>query len=196
MSTAQSPEVDAIFLAPGVKLTLSPEDEGVRVYVIEDDDAPIYSAVHDREFYSSPQKRRTIANEISRRVDEALESEAVAESFRDVCTELAAAHEEVADALRPPTVTKLIDQTTAVEFRHAGSDSFMRVHFTVDGREDAIEFTRREWISGGGIGTLQEQYATLFFPAEIDVTAEHWDLLKEHWRAIADELAETDGGDR
>lgn len=184
----------AISLAPGVKLNLVPEDEGLRVNVIEDDDAPIYDGVHDREFYSSPQKRRTIANEISRRVSDALESEAVAESFRDVCIELAAQHDEVADALRPPTVSKLIEQTTAVEFYRAGLNSSISVTFAVGGREDAIEFTMGEWTSNGGIGTLQEQYATFFFPAEIDITPEHWEQLKEHWREIADVIDGDDFG--
>lgn len=188
----QSPEVDAISLASGVELNIVPKDEGLMINVTGDDDTPIYKSEHDRKFYKSAQKRRTIANKISQRVGDTLDSEAVAESFLDVCFELVGAHEDVADALRPPTVSKLIEETTAVEFYRAGLNSSISVSFAVDGREDTIEFTMSEFTSNSGIGTLQEQYATFFFPAAIDITPEHWEELKEYWREIADEV---DGDD-
>lgn len=189
----ESPTDDGktLALVPGIELAIRPEDDGAKILVTEDDNDTVYSATHERDFYSSPQKRRTIANEIKRNVSESFDGETVAETFRDACTDLDAAHDEVAAALRAPTVEKLVEETTAVEYYRAGSNSHITVHLAADGREASIEFSMGEW-AHGGIGTLEEQYVAAFFPAEVDVTSEHWEQLKEEWREMAEEI---DGDD-
>jgi hypothetical protein len=178
-------------LVPGIELAIRPEDTGAKILVTEEGSNAVYSATHERDFYSSPQKRRTIANEIKRNVSESFDGDTVAEAFRDVCTELDAAHDEIAAALRAPTVEKLVEETVAVKYYRAGSNSYVTVHLAADGRKASIEFSMGEW-AHGGIGTLEEQYVAAFFPAEVDVTSEHWEQLKEEWREMAEEI---DGDD-
>lgn len=184
-------EGKTLALGPGIELAIRPENDGVKILITENDSDVAYSATHARDFYTSPQKRRTIANEIGQNVSDSVNGEAIANSFREVCSELDAAHDEVAAALRAPTVEKLVEETTAVKYYRAGPNSQIAVHLAMDGREASIEFSMGEW-AHGGIGTLEEQYVTAFFPAEIDVTSEHWDQLKEEWRERAEEI---DGDD-
>lgn len=183
-------------LAPGVELLMRPVDDGVKIIVTEGGDETVYRATHARDFYTSAQKRRTLANELQRCTSDVYDDGEIANAFRDVCTALDEQHDEVEQALRPPTVQKLVEETTAVEYYRAGTNSHIAVHLTAEGREAAIEFTMGEW-AHGGIGKLEEQYVAAFFPAEVEVTGEHWDMLKEEWREIAtvidgDDLDSTD----
>lgn len=175
-------------LCSGVEVTFRHTDTGVEIQAIEDNVGLVYSTLTDRDFYVSRQTYGTIANAIAQSVSPSFDADAVAESFRDVCMTMRI--NEWGDDYRPPTVVRLIDQTTAITFHRDGQDSRLVVDLAVSEQEASITFSMGEWTGDDGIRTLEKQYVTAFFPKEVDVTSEHWELLKDEWSEMADVIDE------
>lgn len=171
-------------LVSGVDLRLEPREQGLHVSVAEtfdDSPRPVYSASHKRDFYTSQQKRREIANEINDQVSDHIDGDAVAERFRAVCTQLDSKHDEIKQRLRPPAVQQILDETQSVEV-FGGEPTTVRVTLEHGGKEAPIEFTSGEWVAGDA-GKLNARYHQRFFE-RLDMESEDWDELVEAWEEM------------
>lgn len=162
-------------------LSLEVQEDGVRLTIREDTpegERVAYSAVHSRDFYDSPQKRNTIANEIE---DNTLMESAKAKSaFKQFCHRVSGndLSKDRKELFRSDVVQQILDETEAVEV-YASENTTIEVSLKKNGSARIIEFAPGEWTSSVP-GKLSERYFNTFLE-RIEVQSEDWDELVEEW---------------
>lgn len=164
-------------------LVLAPQegDDRIKVRVeqtINDTEETAYSALHAKDFYDVPQKRKTIANEIAEKAAYAPEDTKAA--FLGWCEEFGATDEgeDRKRAMRSPVVNQLLDETEAVKV-YGGEETLIEVELSHGGHSGAIEFTPSEW-TGRAAGKLTSAYYNEFFE-KVQVTGEDFEELTDEW---------------
>lgn len=168
-------------LTESTKLGLEVQDEGVRLTVREetsDGERVAYSAIHARDFFESPQKRNTIANEIEENTrGDSLQTKA---AFKQFCHRVSGNDLDTdrKELFRSEVVQQLLDETTAVNV-YASENTTIEVTLSKNGSDRSIEFEPAEWTSSVP-GKLAERYYNTFLE-RIEVQPEDWDDLVDEW---------------
>lgn len=170
-------------LNDATRLELAPQegDDRIAVKVVQDingEEKVAYNALHSKDFYNVPQKRKTIANEIADKA--AYSPDETKREFLQWCEDFGSRDEgdERKQAMRSPVVNQLLDETVSVEV-YGGEETLIKVKLRHEGHEGEIDFTPAEW-TGQAAGKLTSAYFNEFFK-KIKVTGEDFETLTDEW---------------
>jgi len=138
----------------------------------------------DPHWFTSGQKRGTIANEVRDSIEaKGIATDGVKTAFKEAARALAEAKagETIEEFLRPPVVSQLLSITESVELV-TNEEPIIRVAFDPPGSDpDSIEFSLAEF-NGDASSELETRYMAKFYTRLGRLTEDdHWPALNDAW---------------
>lgn len=205
-----SDEYNGVTISTGVVIVHEPTESGVTVIakaagrdVYEGDssmdpkefadshDPDTWTPFHRRDNaardYFTKQTYKEVANNIEDKCPDYLNSNLVAEEFRELCQRLSENADDVKRSMMPPVVDTVLRRTESVKYRPVGDEMEIIVSLSNGSKSGEITFSVADWL-GPSPHDLKVGYFTIFHK-KLEIDGDAWEHIRDVWDDQHEEVA-------